>query len=86
LMMRLAQSMLNVTNDETVIIGDRMDTDIIAGIETGIDTVLVLTGVTKRRDLNKFPYGPMYILPGVGNIAGYRHRRQQTEQAFFKEF
>jgi len=86
LMMRTGLRMLGVHSEDAVMIGDRMDTDIIAGIETGIDTVLVLTGVTKRRDLNKFPYGPMYILPGVGNIAGYRHRRQQTEQAFFKEF
>ena len=39
-----------------------MDTDIIAGIEFNVDTVLVLSGVTKREDINKFPYRPKYIL------------------------
>jgi len=75
LMMRTGLRMLGVHSYEAVMIGDRMDTDIIAGIETGIDTALVLTGVTRRRDLHKFPYSPKYVLPGVGNIAGYRHRR-----------
>ena len=45
-----------------------MDTDIIAGIEFNVDTVLVLSGVTKREDINKFPYRPKYILEGVGDI------------------
>jgi NagD protein len=45
-----------------------MDTDIIAGIETEIDTVLVLSGVTAEKDLDKFPYRPAYVLTGVGDI------------------
>jgi NagD protein len=45
-----------------------MDTDIIAGIESNIDTVLVLSGVTKQEDLSKFPYRPKYVLNGVGDI------------------
>jgi NagD protein len=45
-----------------------MDTDIIAGIESNIDTVLVLSGVTKREDIDKFPYRPKYVLNGVGDI------------------
>jgi len=73
LMMRTGLRMLGVHSEEAVMIGDRMDTDIIAGIETGIETVLVLTGVTRRRDLHKFPYSPKYVLSGVGNIAGYKH-------------
>jgi len=72
LMMRTGLRMLGVHSEEAVMIGDRMDTDIIAGIETGIETVLVLSGVTRRKDLSRFPYGPTYILQGVGNIAGYR--------------
>ena len=72
LMMRTGLRRLGVHSEDAVMIGDRMDTDIIAGIETGIDTVLVLTGVTRRKDLDKFPYGPTYVLPGVGSIAGYR--------------
>ena len=45
-----------------------MDTDIIAGIETGLDTVLVLSGCTTRAEGDSFPYRPKYILDGVGNI------------------
>jgi NagD protein len=45
-----------------------MDTDIIAGIESNIDTVLVLSGVTAMEDINNFPYRPKYILNGVGDI------------------
>lgn len=68
LMMRHALKKLGCRAEETAIIGDRMDTDIIAGIETEIDTVLVLSGVTDRESVNKFPYRPMYILDGVGDI------------------
>ena len=48
--------------------GDRMDTDIIAGIESGLDTVLVLSGVTTRQEMEKFPYRPRLVLNGVGDI------------------
>lgn len=68
LMMRHALKKLGCRAEETAIIGDRMDTDIIAGIETEIDTVLVLSGVTDRESVNKFPYRPIYILDGVGDI------------------
>lgn len=47
-------------------IGDRMDTDMVAGIETGLDTVLVLSGVTGRHDISKFPYRPRLVLNGRG--------------------
>jgi NagD protein len=47
-----------------------MDTDIIAGIESEIDTVLVLSGVTTLDGINNFPYRPKYILRDVGEIAG----------------
>lgn len=56
--------------EEAVIIGDRMDTDIIAGIESEIDTILVLSGVTTRNEVGYFPYKPNYILKGVGDILG----------------
>jgi len=68
LMMRHALKKLGCKSDETAIIGDRMDTDIIAGIESEIDTVLVLSGVTSREDIDKFAYRPKYILNGVGDI------------------
>lgn len=69
LMMRTGLKLLGVHSEEAAIIGDRMDTDIIAGIESGLDTVLVLSGVTSREDCLKFPYRPRLILDGVGDIA-----------------
>jgi NagD protein len=68
LMMRQALKRLGTRRVETVIIGDRMDTDIVAGIETEIQTVLVLSGVTSRENVRDFPYHPSYILNGVGEI------------------
>ncbi len=69
LMMRHALKTLNCHRADAILIGDRMDTDIIAGIETDIDTVLVLSGVTRMEDLDKFAYRPKYILKDVGEIA-----------------
>ncbi|MEA5040532.1 MAG: HAD hydrolase-like protein, partial [Clostridiaceae bacterium] len=70
LMMRTGLRMLGVHSEEAAIIGDRMDTDIIAGIESGLDTVLVLSGVTTRASMTQFPYRPRLVLDGVGDIAG----------------
>ena len=53
---------------QAVMIGDRMDTDMVAGIETGLYTALVLSGVTDRADIKKFPYRPQLVLNGVGDI------------------
>ncbi len=68
LMMRTGLKLLGVHSAEAVMVGDRMDTDIIAGIETGLDTVLVLSGCTTREEVDNYPYRPKYILPGVGDI------------------
>lgn len=68
LMMRHALKQLGTHRADTAIIGDRMDTDIVAGIETELDTVLVLSGVTSRDMLGNFPYCPKYVLSGVGDI------------------
>ncbi len=70
LIMRHSLKKLQCQREETVIIGDRMDTDIIAGIESGIDTILVLSGITKPEDMIQFPYKPHYILNNVGEICG----------------
>ncbi len=69
LMMRHALKRLDCHRADAILIGDRMDTDIIAGIETDIDTVLVLSGVTQTIDLDRFAYRPKYILDHVGVIA-----------------
>ncbi len=68
LMIRHGQRLLGCTSKDTAFIGDRMDTDIIAGIEANIDTVLVLSGVTAREDIGLFPYRPKYVIDGVGEI------------------
>ncbi len=68
LMMRCGLNLLGCGEDDIAIIGDRMDTDIVAGIESEIDTVLVLSGVTSKADLERFPYRPQYVLNGVYEV------------------
>ncbi len=68
LMMRSALKKLQCRREETVIIGDRMDTDIIAGIESEIDTCLVLSGITNTSEINQFAYRPHFVLNGVEDI------------------
>lgn len=68
LMMRTGLRILGCKPEDTAIIGDRMDTDIVAGLESEIDTVLVLSGVTSMKTLHKFSYQPTYIFDGIGDI------------------
>ena len=49
-------------------VGDRMDTDIIAGVQTGLGTILVLSGVTELESVQRFPYRPTYIVNSVAEI------------------
>ena len=64
-MLRTALSYLQVHSEDTVMIGDRMDTDILTGIESGMDTILVLSGVTRREQVPEFPYQPKTIIESV---------------------
>ena len=68
LMMRSALNYLGVHSENTVMVGDRMDTDIIAGVESGMDTALVMTGVTRQAEVDRFPYRPTHILESVADI------------------
>lgn len=68
LMMRTGLRMLGVHSHEAAMIGDRMDTDIVAGMESGLDTVLVLSGCTTREEIENYAYRPHYVLDGVGSI------------------
>jgi NagD protein len=68
LIMRHALQLLGCQREETIIIGDRMDTDIVAGIESGIDTALVLSGITQESDLKQYAYKPHYVLKDVSEI------------------
>ena len=68
LIMRHAIKKIGCRREETLIIGDRMDTDIIAGIESEIETALVLSGITGKEDLPLFPYQPNYIFDRAADI------------------
>lgn len=68
LMMRSAMRYLDVHSEDTIMVGDRMDTDVIAGVMSGLDTILVLSGVSKREDVKRFPYRPTRILNSVSEI------------------
>lgn len=73
LMMRTGLRILGVHSEDAAIIGDRMDTDIVAGIESGLDTVLVLSGVTTPGMIEEFPYRPRLVCNGIGDIAVLDH-------------
>jgi len=67
-MMRSALNFLGAHSEETIMIGDRMDTDIVGAVSSGLDTALVLTGVTKREEISRFPYQPTYVLESIGDV------------------
>ena len=58
LMMRIALKRLGVKREDAIVIGDRMDTDVICGLESEIDTLLVLSGISDRKTIDQFPYRP----------------------------
>jgi NagD protein len=68
LMMRSALNALDVHSETTAMIGDRMDTDVVAGLEAGLSTVLVLTGVTRREDAERFSYRASRIVESVAEL------------------
>ena len=75
LMMRTGLKLLNCHSNEAVMVGDRMDTDIISGLESGMSTVLVLSGVSTRETLDTFAYRPTMVLDGVGDIVAEFNRQ-----------
>jgi NagD protein len=68
LMMRSALNAIDAHSETTAMIGDRMDTDIVAGLEAGLHTILVLTGVTTKAEIDRFPYRPSQVIDGVGDL------------------
>jgi NagD protein len=70
LMMRIALKRLGVKREDAIVIGDRMDTDVRCGLESEIDTLLVLSGITSRKEIDNFPYRPHFVLDGIVNIIG----------------
>jgi NagD protein len=67
-MMRSALNAIEAHSETTVMVGDRMDTDMIAGIEAGLRTVLVLTGSTRREDIGRYPYRPTRVLDSIADV------------------
>ncbi len=65
MMFRSAMNKIGAHSENTAMIGDRMDTDIIAGIEAGLHTILVLTGISDRAEIEKYPFRPDEVLDGV---------------------
>ncbi len=72
LMMREALRAIDAHSESTVMIGDRMDTDIVAGMEAGMRTVLVLTGITTRELAERFPYRPSRIVDSIADLLDAR--------------
>jgi 5'-nucleotidase len=68
LMMRAALNRLGAHSESTVMIGDRMDTDVLAGVEAGMRTVLVLTGITQAGEVDRFPYRPYRVVSSIADL------------------
>jgi NagD protein len=68
MMFRSALNKIHAHSESTGMIGDRMDTDVVAGIEAGLHTVLVLTGISDDAEINKYPFRPTEILNSVADL------------------
>src|SRR3954452_20776394 len=69
LMMRSALNAIDAHSESTAMIGDRMDTDIVSGLEAGLEAILVLTGVSTRESAERFPFRPSRIVESVADLA-----------------
>jgi NagD protein len=68
LMMRAALRYLNEHSENTIMVGDRMDTDVRVGLESGLETVLVLSGVSQPEDVERYPYRPTRVVGSVAEL------------------
>ena len=68
MMFRSALNRIEAHSESTVMIGDRMDTDVVAGIEAGLETILVLTGSTTREEIEKYPFRPSRVLDSIADV------------------
>jgi NagD protein len=66
--MRSALNRMDAHSESTVMIGDRMDTDIISGLEAGLRTILVLTGSTQAAQVDRFPFRPTRVVDSVADL------------------
>lgn len=68
LMMRSALNAIGAHSETTAMVGDRMDTDVVSGLEAGVHTVLVLTGSTRRDEAERFPFRPSRIVDSIADL------------------
>ena len=67
-MLRAARKEIGLTTDQTIVIGDTMETDILGGVQLGFHTVLVLSGGTRKQDLERYPYQPDLVVESIGEL------------------
>jgi NagD protein len=68
MMFRSAMDRIDAHSATTAMVGDRMDTDVVAGIEAGLETTLVLTGSTRREQVDRFPYRPTRVVDSIADL------------------
>ena len=68
MMIREAMNVLGASTRTSVMIGDRMETDILAGVDAGLETILVLTGANDERDATRYPFRPSRVVASVANL------------------
>ena len=68
LMMRSALNAIGAHSESSAMVGDRMDTDVVSGLEAGMHTVLVLTGSTQREEAERFPFRPSRIVDSIADL------------------
>jgi NagD protein len=68
MMMRSALNTIKAHSESTAMIGDRMDTDVLCGLEAGLETILVLTGISTRADAERYPYRPSRIVDSIADL------------------
>jgi len=68
MMFRSALNRIEGHSEKTAMVGDRMDTDVIAGIEAGLETILVLTGSTRADEVERYPFRPSRVLPSIAEV------------------
>jgi NagD protein len=71
MMFRSAMNRIDAHSESTMMIGDRMDTDVVAGIEAGLETILVLTGSTRAADVARFPFRPSRICDSIADVIDF---------------